>query len=88
MPNRADQARSLAELHNAIRHARQTRPKRILLENVPTKTVTTAINTIIGKAREYSWERSTLCPFKHFGFPNRRLRRYWVGRLKIGKRRR
>ena len=88
MPNRADQARSLAELHNAIRHARQTRPKRILLENVPTKTVTTAINTIIGKAREYSWERSTLCPYKHFGFPNRRLRRYWVGRLKIGKRRR
>ena len=83
-PKRGEQAKSLAELHSAIRHARKTRPRRIILENVPTKTVTTAINTIIGKAREYSWERSKLCPYKHFGFPSRRLRHYWVGRLTVG----
>ena len=87
-PSRAGQAKSLADLHSAVRHARKTRPKRIILENVPTKTVTTAINTILGKAREYTWERSTLCPYKHFGFPSRRLRRYWVGRLKVVRRHR
>ena len=80
--SRTEQAKSLAELHGAIRHALKTRPKRIILENLTTKTVTTAINTILGAVKEYVWERWALCPYKHFGLPSRRLRHYWVGRLR------
>ena len=79
---RRDQAKTLAELHAALKHARARRPGRIIIENVPSRAVTTAINAIAGDLREYEWSKITLCPYEHFGLPSRRKRRYWIGVLK------
>ena len=75
-------AEVLADLHTSLHYVRTHRPARVVIENVTSPCVVAGIGTIVGALKGYDFVRHELCPFVHFGIPTRRLRSYWVGRLR------
>ena len=77
-PDPERRADSLRDLNLCLRYVAERSPDLVLIENVEQASV--PISGILGSLDGYAWERMTVCPFQHLGWPVRRLRSFWLGR--------
>ena len=77
--SRAAQAQSLQDASNALEYVRWQAPRAVVIENVDEPGVVPFMDDMVGRMTAYHWERVTLDPAVHLGWPMSRRRAFWLG---------